>query len=71
MSIIEGEQQAAPVSVTVEVGGKEITFETGKLAKQEVATINGGWKFERAPAAGNGVDLRSNLHSPTHEVEDR
>src|SRR6202166_5330335 len=32
MSIIEAEQQAAPVSVTV--GGKEITFETGKLAKQ-------------------------------------
>ena len=34
MSIIEAEQQAAPVSVTVSVGGKEITFETGKLAKQ-------------------------------------
>ena len=34
MSIIEGEQQAAPVSVSLEVGGKEITFETGKLAKQ-------------------------------------
>ena len=34
MSIIEAEQQAAPVSVTVNVGGKELTFETGKLAKQ-------------------------------------
>ncbi len=34
MSIVEAEQQAAPVSVTVSVGGKEITFETGKLAKQ-------------------------------------
>ncbi|MEI8104770.1 MAG: polyribonucleotide nucleotidyltransferase [Actinomycetes bacterium] len=34
MSIIEGEPQAAPVLVTVEVGGKEITFQTGKLAKQ-------------------------------------
>ena len=34
MSIIEAEQQAAPVSVTLTVGGKEITFETGKLAKQ-------------------------------------
>ncbi|HEY4349083.1 MAG TPA: hypothetical protein VGM80_16030, partial [Gaiellaceae bacterium] len=34
MSIIEAEQQAAPVSVTANIGGKDITFETGKLAKQ-------------------------------------
>jgi len=34
MSIVEAEPQAAPVSVAVSVGGKEITFETGKLAKQ-------------------------------------
>ena len=34
MSIIEGEPHAAPVSVSLEIGGKEITFETGKLAKQ-------------------------------------
>ena len=35
MSIIqEGHPAGVPVSVTVEVGGKEITFETGKLAKQ-------------------------------------
>src|SRR4051794_24922601 len=34
MSIVEAEQQAAPVSVTVSVGGKDLTFETGKLAKQ-------------------------------------
>jgi polyribonucleotide nucleotidyltransferase len=34
MSIVEAEQQTAPVSVTLSVGGKEITFETGKLAKQ-------------------------------------
>ena len=34
MSIIEGEPQAAPASVSLEIGGKEITFETGKLAKQ-------------------------------------
>jgi polyribonucleotide nucleotidyltransferase len=34
MSIVEAEQQAAPVSVTVSVGGKDVTFETGKLAKQ-------------------------------------
>src|SRR5689334_21518445 len=35
MSIVEAEHPAGvPVSVSVEVGGKEITFETGKLAKQ-------------------------------------
>ena len=34
MSIIEGEPVAAPASVSLEIGGKEITFETGKLAKQ-------------------------------------
>ena len=33
MSIVEAEQQKAPVSVRVTVGGREITFETGKLAK--------------------------------------
>src|SRR3954454_17991257 len=34
MSIVEAEQQAAPVSVSLSIGGKEITFEAGKLAKQ-------------------------------------
>src|SRR6187455_446274 len=34
MSIIEAELQLEPISVSVEVGGKNITFETGKLAKQ-------------------------------------
>src|SRR5258707_1650488 len=34
MSIVEAEQQAAPVSITLSVGGKDLTFETGKLAKQ-------------------------------------
>jgi polyribonucleotide nucleotidyltransferase len=34
MSIVEAEPQAAPVSVTLNVGGREVTFETGKLAKQ-------------------------------------
>src|SRR5579864_2997370 len=34
MSIVEAEQQTAPVSVSVTVGDREITFETGKLAKQ-------------------------------------
>ena len=34
MSIVEAEQQAAPVSVRVTVGTREVSFETGKLAKQ-------------------------------------
>jgi polyribonucleotide nucleotidyltransferase len=34
MSIIEGEPNPAPISVTIEIGGKTVTFETGKLAKQ-------------------------------------
>src|SRR5437016_3568511 len=35
MSIVEAEHPAGvPVSAAVEIGGKEITFETGKLAKQ-------------------------------------
>jgi polyribonucleotide nucleotidyltransferase len=34
MSIVEAEQQQTVESVTVSVGGKDVTFETGKLAKQ-------------------------------------
>src|SRR4051812_29537847 len=34
MSIVEAEPQGPPESVTVNVGGKDVTFETGKLAKQ-------------------------------------
>jgi polyribonucleotide nucleotidyltransferase len=35
MSIVEAEHPAGvPVSVSVDIGGREITFETGKLAKQ-------------------------------------
>src|SRR3954464_475169 len=35
MSIVEAEHPAGvPVSVSVEIGGREITFETGKIAKQ-------------------------------------
>ena len=35
MSIVEAEHPAGvPVSVSVEIGGREITFETGKMAKQ-------------------------------------
>src|SRR6476661_3011334 len=34
MSIVEAEQQKAPVTVRASVGSREITFDTGKLAKQ-------------------------------------
>jgi polyribonucleotide nucleotidyltransferase len=34
MSIVEAEQQAAAVSVSLTVGSREVSFETGKLAKQ-------------------------------------
>jgi len=34
MSIVEAEQQSVPVSVSVTVGSRDVTFETGKLAKQ-------------------------------------
>src|SRR5690348_7599654 len=45
MSIVEAEHPAGvPVSVAVEIGGKEITFETGKLAKQAdgAVVVRGG-----------------------------
>jgi polyribonucleotide nucleotidyltransferase len=45
MSIVEAEHPAGvPVSVAVEIGGKEITFETGKLAKQAdgAVVVNSG-----------------------------
>jgi polyribonucleotide nucleotidyltransferase len=34
MSIVEAELKLEPISVSVEVGGKSVTFETGKLARQ-------------------------------------
>src|SRR5712672_2798045 len=39
MSIIEGEPNPAPISVSIEIGGKTVTFETGKLAKQADGAI--------------------------------
>src|SRR5471032_2150128 len=55
MSIIEaGHPAGVPVSVTVEVGGKEITFETGKLAKQAdgAVVVRGGGTVVLATAQG-------------------
>jgi polyribonucleotide nucleotidyltransferase len=45
MSIVEAEHPAGvPVSVAVEIGGKQISFETGKLAKQAdgAVVVRGG-----------------------------
>src|SRR5436309_6020472 len=40
MSIVEAEHPAGvPVSVTVDIGGKQIQFETGKLAKQADGSV--------------------------------
>ena len=55
MSIIEaGHPAGVPVSVTVEIGGKEITFETGKIAKQAdgAVVVRGGGTVVLATAQG-------------------
>jgi polyribonucleotide nucleotidyltransferase len=55
MSIIEaGHPAGVPVSVTVEIGGKEITFETGKIAKQAdgAVLVRGGGTVVLATAQG-------------------
>ena len=69
MSIIEGEQQAAPVSVTVSVGGKEITFETGKLAKQAdgAVVVRSGDTMVLATAQGRHGGPRRRRFLPAHD----
>ena len=54
MSIIEGEPNPAPISVSLEVGGKDVTFETGKLAKQAdgAVVIRSGETMVLATAQG-------------------
>ena len=66
MSIIEGEPVAAPASVSLEIGGKEITFETGKLAKQAdgAVVIRSGdtmqnWVLTELDSGGASSDVRS------------
>src|SRR5215469_12924149 len=74
MSIIEAEQQAAPVSVTVSVGGKEISFETGKLAKQAdgAVVVRSGETMVLATAQGR-TDARegADFFPLTIDVEER
>src|SRR5215468_7939970 len=74
MSIVEAEQQAAPVSVTVSVGGKDVTFETGKLAKQAdgAVVVRGGDTMVLATAQGR-TDARegADFFPLTIDVEER
>jgi len=74
MSIIEAEQQAAPVSVTVSVGGKDVTFETGKLAKQAdgAVVVRGGETMVLATAQGRTEGREGADFFPlTIDVEER
>src|SRR5215467_807217 len=74
MSIVEAEQQAAPVSVTVSVGGKDITFETGKLAKQAdgAVVVRGGDTMVLATAQGRTEAMEGRDFFPlTIDVEER
>jgi polyribonucleotide nucleotidyltransferase len=74
MSIVEAEQQTAPVSVTVSVGGKEISFETGKLAKQAdgAVVVRSGDTMVLATAQGR-TDAREgqDFFPLTIDVEER
>jgi polyribonucleotide nucleotidyltransferase len=74
MSIIEAEQQAAPVSVAVNIGGKEITFETGKLAKQAdgAVVVRSGDTMVLATAQGRTEAREGQDFFPlTIDVEER
>src|SRR5246127_4217204 len=74
MSIVEAEQQAAPVSVTVTVGNQEITFETGKLAKQAdgAVVVRSGETMVLATAQGR-MEARegADFFPLTVDVEER
>ncbi len=74
MSIVEAEQQTAPVSVTVSVGGKDISFETGKLAKQAdgAVVVRSGETMVLATAQGR-TDARegADFFPLTIDVEER
>src|SRR5262245_5585638 len=74
MSIIEGEPVAAPASVSLEIGGKEITFETGKLAKQAdgAVVIRSGDTMVLATAQGRTEGREGADFFPlTIDVEER
>ena len=75
MSIVEAEHPAGvPVSVSVEIGGKEISFETGKIAKQADGAVARPQRRDRRPRYGAGPDgspRRRGLLPPDVDVEER
>jgi polyribonucleotide nucleotidyltransferase len=74
MSIVEAEQQAAPVSVTLSIGGRDITFETGKLAKQAdgAVVVRSGETMILATAQGRSEAREGADFFPlTIDVEER
>jgi polyribonucleotide nucleotidyltransferase len=75
MSIVEAEHPAGvPVAVTVEVGGKQISFETGKLAKQAdgAVVVRGGETVVLATAQGRTEPREGADFFPlTVDVEER
>jgi polyribonucleotide nucleotidyltransferase len=74
MSIVEGEPVGNPVSVAVSVGGKEITFETGKLAKQAdgAVVVRSGDTMVLATAQGRTEAREGQDFFPlTIDVEER
>ena len=75
MTIVESERPlGTPVTVSVEVGGKEITFETGKLAKQAdgAVVVRGGETVVLATAQGR-IEARegADFFPLTVDVEER
>src|SRR5499426_4838058 len=74
MSIIEGEPVAAPASVSLEIGGKTLTFETGKLAKQAdgAVVVRSGETMVLATAQGRTEPREGADFFPlTVDVEER
>jgi polyribonucleotide nucleotidyltransferase len=74
MSIVEADQHAAPVSVTLSVGGKDISFETGKLAKQAdgAVVVRSGETMVLATAQGRTEGREGADFFPlTIDVEER
>jgi polyribonucleotide nucleotidyltransferase len=74
MSIVEAELNTVPVTVTVSVGGKDISFETGKLAKQAdgAVVVRSGDTMVLATAQGR-TEVRegTDFFPLTIDVEER
>jgi polyribonucleotide nucleotidyltransferase len=75
MTIVESERPlGTPVTVSVEIGGKEISFETGKLAKQAdgAVVVRGGETVVLATAQGR-LEARegADFFPLTVDVEER